>query len=33
MNVSRWDLDHPEIPVLALWNAAAEADASGVPSL
>jgi len=33
MSVSSWDRDHREIPVLALWNAAAGPDAPAVPAL
>jgi broad specificity phosphatase PhoE len=33
MSVLSWDRDHPDIPVVALWNAAPGADAPAVPSL
>jgi hypothetical protein len=33
MSVLSWNLDHPEIPVIALWNATAVADAPAVPAL
>ena len=33
MSVLSWNRDHPEIPVIALWNATAVADAPAVPAL
>jgi probable phosphoglycerate mutase len=33
MSVMSWDRDHPEIPVLALWNAAPGPDLQEVPVL
>lgn len=33
MSALSWNLDHPEIPVIALWNATAVADAPTVPAL